>query len=31
MDIPEHPVEIYGSEGWGFESLRACYPKPLLT
>ena len=19
----------YGSEGWGFESLRACHPKPL--
>ncbi len=24
-----HRLEIYGSEGWGFESLRACHRNPL--
>jgi len=28
VDIPGRLVEIYGSEGWGFESLRACYRNP---
>jgi hypothetical protein len=24
VDTHGHGLEIYGSEGWGFESLRAC-------
>jgi hypothetical protein len=24
LDAGGHRLEIYGSEGWGFESLRAC-------
>jgi len=29
MDIHGHRLEIYGSEGWGFESLQACCRDPL--
>jgi hypothetical protein len=30
LDACGHALEISGSEGWGFESLRACHAKPLL-
>ena len=30
MDARGHRLEIYGSGGWGFESLRACRAKPLF-
>ena len=30
IDTRGHRLEIYGSGGWGFESLRACCAKPLL-
>jgi len=30
LDTHGQGLEIYGSEGWGFESLRACYAKPML-
>ena len=29
VDVCGHGLGIYGSGGWEFESLRACYPKPL--
>ncbi len=29
VDASGHGLEIYGSGGWGFESLRACHRKPL--
>jgi hypothetical protein len=29
VDARGRRLDIYGSEGWGFESLRACRPKPL--
>ena len=28
VDTRGQRLEIYGSEGWGFESLRACQEKP---
>jgi len=28
MDAHGRCLEIYGSEGWGFESLRACHTCP---
>ena len=30
VDACGHRLEIYGSGGWGSESLRACCAKPLL-
>jgi hypothetical protein len=30
VDAHGHGLEIYGSGGWGFESLRACGRKPLF-
>ena len=29
VDCCGHGLEIYGSEGWGFEFSRACNTKPL--
>ncbi len=29
VDTSGRRLEIYGSEGWGFESLRACHRNPL--
>jgi hypothetical protein len=31
LDACGHCLEIYGSEGWGFESLRACYESPCYV
>ena len=28
LDVCGHGLEIYGSGGWGFESLRACCARP---
>ncbi|CAN5746639.1 hypothetical protein BH23ACT5_BH23ACT5_18560 [soil metagenome] len=30
MDACGPRLEIYGSGGWGFESLRACYRNPCV-
>jgi hypothetical protein len=31
VDTHGRRLEIYGSEGWGFESLRACYRNPCVS
>jgi hypothetical protein len=31
VDTYGHRLEIYGSEGWGFGSLRACCRKPCTS
>jgi hypothetical protein len=31
VDVCGHGLYIYGSGGWGFESLRACYQDPCMS